>query len=86
MRRIAVSGFASGADSDHDDPDKSRRAQSAPATQRRRQKPLLTDDVMARRLTALENRTPSTVLVPVRKFLRANVHYLVPDIANDRTG
>jgi hypothetical protein len=54
MRRIAVRGFASGADSDHDDPDKSRRAQSAPAT---RQKPLLTGDVMARSLTALENLT-----------------------------
>jgi len=32
MRRIAVRGFASGTDSDHDDLDKSRRAQRAPAT------------------------------------------------------
>src|ERR1019366_5086541 len=31
MRRIVVRGFASGADAGHDDPDKSRKAQSAPA-------------------------------------------------------
>ena len=39
---------------------------------------------MARRLTVLENLTPSTALVPVRKFACANVLYLVLDIANDR--
>src|ERR1700722_18459290 len=48
LRRIAVRGFASVADVGHDEPDRSRRAPSAPATQRCRQKPLLTDDTRLR--------------------------------------
>jgi hypothetical protein len=32
MRRIALKGFASAADVGHDDPGRSRRAQSAPVT------------------------------------------------------
>jgi len=32
MRRIALKGFASAADVGHDDPERSRRAQSAPVT------------------------------------------------------
>jgi hypothetical protein len=57
MRRIALKGFSSAAHVGHDDPERSRRAQSAPVTKRFRQKPLFTGEarlrVIARRSTGL---------------------------------
>jgi hypothetical protein len=57
MTRIALKGFWSAAHVGRHDPERSRRAQSAPVTKRFRQKPLLTGEarlrVIARRSTGL---------------------------------
>jgi hypothetical protein len=87
MRRIAVRGFASPAHVGHDEPGRSRRAPSAPATQHCRQNRFSLATLASASPHGVgplsEDITPSTQPVRARTFACANFLILMsPEIAH----